>query len=743
MGRLILVSNRLPFTIEKSGADNRLRQSSGGLVSAIKSYFDKDLDTHHRFREKVWIGSVDFSLQDFNQVKEQVALQAFSLEPVFIEEEAYSNYYNGFSNSTLWPLFHYFPSFVEFRKEYFDSYKKVNQQFAEKIFSIIKDDDVLWIHDYQLMLLPQLIRKQKPNATIGFFLHIPFPSYELLRLLPADWKTTLLAGVMGADLVGFHTHEYVQHFIQSVKMFIKIDNHFNLLHYKNRLVKADLFPIGVDYEKFSTADDAGVNEQINQFKAAFADKKIIFSVDRQDYTKGLMDRLQGYDQFLNDHPEWKEKVIFIQNVIPSRDNIPAYTERKKMLEELISTINGKYSSIQWQPIIYRYNHLEFEQLKALYKAADVALITPLRDGMNLVAKEYVASRSDGKGVLILSELTGAASELSEAILVNPIDRDEVAAAINHALSMSVAEQHRRMRMMQKRLKEYDVTRWVTDFLDQLDAVKMEQEKLKTKYVNESVLNKIIQHYQKSRKRLLLLDYDGTLSPFAAIPSQAQPSEELLRHLKQFTADRKNNVVLISGRDEKTLDNWFGNLRVLLVAEHGASIKYEANAWEKQFSKFPGWKEQVRPVMDLFATRCPGSLVEEKDNTLAWHYRNTAADLGFSRSRELMNTISHLLTNTPLQVVDGNKVLEVRQAGINKGTTALKLVEHFEADFVLCIGDDTTDEDMFNFLNGKGITIKIGNAATAANYNVATQAEVLPLLSRIINTSNTKEQNACT
>jgi trehalose 6-phosphate synthase/phosphatase len=743
MGRLILVSNRLPFSIEKSGIDNRLRQSSGGLVSAIKSYFDKHSDTQHQFSEKIWVGSVDFSLQDLNNVKEQVAEQAFSIQPVFIEEEEYNNYYNGFSNSTLWPLFHYFPSFVEFRKEYFDSYKKVNEHFAETILPIIKDDDVIWIHDYQLMLLSQLIRRQKPNASIGFFLHIPFPSYELLRLLPADWKSALLTGVMGADLVGFHTHEYVQHFIRSVKMIIKIDNQFNLLHYQNRLVKADMFPIGVDYEKFSADDDANVNEQINQFKNAFADKKIIFSVDRQDYTKGLMDRLQGYDQFLIDHPEWKEKVIFIQNVIPSRDNIPAYTDRKKMLEELIGTINGKHSSIQWQPIIYRYNHLEFEQLKALYKAADVALITPLRDGMNLVAKEYVASRNDGKGVLILSELTGAASELSEAILVNPIDRGEVAAAINQALNMSPSEQQRRLKMMQKRLKEYDVTRWVTDFLDQLQAVKVEQEKLQTKYINEQVLNRIIQQYQKSRNRLLLLDYDGTLSPFAAIPSQATPSEELLTHLKQFTADRKNNVVLISGRDEKTLSNWFGNLRVSLVAEHGASIKYEGRQWEKQFTPYPGWKEQIRPVMDLFSTRCPGSLVEEKENTLAWHYRNSAADLGFSRSRELMNTISHLLTNTPLQVVDGNKVLEVRQAGVNKGTTAVKLVEHFNADFVLCIGDDTTDEDMFNFLHGKGITIKIGSAATAADYNVATQSEVLPLLSKIINTSNTKEQNACT
>jgi trehalose 6-phosphate synthase/phosphatase len=739
MARLILVSNRLPFTIERTANDVRLRQSSGGLVSAIKSYFEKTNGVHHHFSAQIWIGSVDFSLQDMEAVKNQLSQQEFIIEPIMIDDNYYKNYYNGFSNSTVWPMFHYFPSLVEFRKEYFDAYKAVNQQFAEKILSILQDDDIIWVHDYQLMLVPQMIRKQKPSATIGFFLHIPFPSYELLRLLPTNWKSALLSGMMGADLVGFHTHEYVQHFTRSVRMIMKIESQFNLMLYRNRLVKAELFPIGVDFQKFHR-DDKKIDEQIKQVKNAFPGKKIIFSVDRLDYTKGLMDRLQGYDQFLHDFPNWQERVIFIQNVIPSRDNIPAYTDGKRLLEEFISTINGKHSSIQWQPIIYRYNHLEFDQMMALYKSADIALITPLRDGMNLVAKEFVASRTDRHGVLILSELTGAASELSEAIIVNPLDRTEVGNAINQALTMPLTEQEERMEMMQARLKDYDVTRWMSDFLDQLQTVKKEQQKMGVKFLDDRVVDKMLKEYRAAGKRLLLFDYDGTLAPFTRMPSQARPSKELMENLQLLSADEKNNVVLISGRDEATLSSWFGEIRISLVAEHGASLKYEGGEWEKQLMIHAGWKEQIRPIMQLFATRCPGSIVEEKENTLAWHYRNTTPDLGFARSRELMNTITQLVTNTPLQVVDGNKVLEVRQAGVDKGTTTNKLIHHFQPQFLLCIGDDTTDEDMFRVAGQQGYTIKIGTGVTAADFNLPNQTDVIPFILKLISSRNVREKN---
>src|SRR6186713_2776829 len=435
MGRLIIISNRLPFSLDREGDKVNIRQSSGGLVSAIKSYFENNSLNKGQFTEKLWMGVADFPQEDLDQaLASQEGPQDFGVLPVFVDKELYDNYYNGFSNSVLWPLFHYFSNLVEYETHYFDAYLQVNRLFAEKILPMLEPDDQVWIHDYQLMLLPQLLRQKKPDATIGFFLHIPFPSYEIFRLLPTEWKKTILHGVMGADLIGFHTYDYVQHFLHSVKMLLGVDNYFHTLQYQDRLVRIDLFPIGIDYNKFQqAANDPEVRENCNKIRSNLEDKKIIFSVDRLDYTKGLMQRLNGFEYFLEHYPEWREKMVFILNIVPSRSNITAYNDRKKMIEEKIGTVNGRFSSISWQPVIYRYNHLSFKELIALYQAADVALITPLRDGMNLVAKEYVASCASGRGVLILSELAGAASELSEAILVNPTDKADVASSITRAL----------------------------------------------------------------------------------------------------------------------------------------------------------------------------------------------------------------------------------------------------------------------------------------------------------------------
>ena len=730
MSRLIIISNRLPYSVETIGEEVRLRQSSGGLVSALKSYFERNAQGTGRFTEKIWVGSSDFSKYDWEISKNNMQGVDFTIEPLFIEEELYNNYYNGFSNSTIWPLFHYFPSITSYTKEHYDDYYKVNQLFAEKVASIMQPGDVVWVHDYQLMILPQLLRKIKPQAIIGFFLHIPFPSYEIFRMIPNEWKRNILEGLLGADLVGFHTYDYAQHFIQSVKMLLGVDNQYNSVQFKGRLVKIDLFPIGIDFNKFKDAVELpDVLAYHDELKNNFSDKKIIFSVDRLDYTKGLNSRLQGYENFLERYPEWKEKVIFIFNIIPSRHVIPTYMERKKLIEEKVSMINGRFSTIQWQPLIYRFNHLPFNELCALYRVADVGLITPLRDGMNLVAKEFVASCKKG-GVLILSELAGAASELNEAILVNPTDTEELADAIATALTMPLEEQISRMELMQARLADYDVERWVNDFLDQLASVKQEQDKMKVKLLDNKVADTIINDYSAAEKRCILLDYDGTLAPFTKIPSQAKPGTDLIDYLTRLAADKKNEVVIISGRDADTLEKWLGHLDINFVAEHGVFIKYKGADWQAQTIVSPEWKAQIRPMLQSYVTRCVGSLIEEKENTLTWHYRNTHPGLGFTRSRELLNNLLQLTANTPVQVIDGNKVLEIRLTGVDKGMTALKVLNRFEPDFVLCIGDDTTDEDMFKALENRAYTIKIGNASTAASYNILSQVDVLPFLNKL-------------
>lgn len=732
MGRLMIISSRLPFSLDKDGDKISIRQSSGGLVSAIKSYFENSATQRGDLTGKMWIGVADFPQGEWEQVQDSSEERPdFDVLPVFVEKDLYENFYNGFSNSVLWPLFHYFSTIATYESQYFDAYVQVNQLFAEKIVPLLEPGDVVWIHDYQLMLLPHLLRTKKPEATIGFFLHIPFPSYEIFRLMPTEWKKMLLHGMMGADLIGFHTYDYVQHFLQSVKMILGVENYFHNLQYQDRLVRIDLFPIGIDYGKFHmAATDPEVQEIRDKARSNLEDKKIIFSVDRLDYTKGLMQRLSGFEYFLERYPEWREKVVFILNIVPSRSTIPAYSDRKRQIEEKIGTINGKFSTISWQPVLYRYTHMSFNELVALYQAADAALITPLRDGMNLVAKEYVAS-STGKGVLILSELAGAASELSEAILVNPTDVFDVASSITRALAMPLYEQRNRISLMQRRLQEYDVFKWVNDFMDQLAQVKQEQQKQKVRVLDDKALAGIYRHYYGAGNRCLLLDYDGTLVPFTRIPSEAEPDNTVRELLTRLASDRKNHVVIISGRDGSSLDRWLGELPITLVAEHGASVKMRNGAWQQSVSVSDLWKEEIRRIMQLFVLRCAGSFVEEKPNTIAWHYRNTQTGLGFSRSRELLNTLSQLIQNTTLQVIDGNKVVEVRVAGFDKGATALKIISEQDPDFVLCMGDDTTDEDMFKALEGEAYTIKINGGASAAQYTILSQQRVPTLLNTLL------------
>jgi len=726
--RIILVSNRLPFQLQEKEGAYQLVQSDGGLVTALKSYFEQHVDDT-TFEEKLWVGSADFPEVRWKRfISKQKGPEQFAINPIFIESKVYNKYYNGFCNATLWPLFHYFPSYVVYDQDTFESYEKVNQLFAEHLLKIIQPHDTIWIHDYQLFLLPQLIREKVPTAHIGFFLHIPFPSYEVFRLLHRPWKEKIIRGLLGADLIGFHTHEYVQHFLKTVRMVLGYDHQYRAIVMEDRIVKADLFPLGVDYKKFhASAEMAEVKEEREKITSNLADKKIIFSVDRLDYTKGVNHRLQGFQRFLERYPEWKEKVVFVLVVVPSRQIISKYNERRKLIEEEVGSINGKYSTLSWQPIIYRYNHLNFNELCALYQAADVALITPLRDGMNLVAKEFVASCADQQGVLILSELAGAANELSEALLVNPLDENELAEAILQALTMDTDMQRSKLKLMQQRLKDYDVTSWVNDFLQQLADVKERQSKEKMKFITASVRKGIVNDYKLAHKRNLLLDYDGTLVNFTRLPQQAVPDKKLLSLLARLGTDPNTNLTIVSGRDAYVLDEWFKHVPVNLVAEHGASIKRVGQGWVTERNIDQEWKNVMRPTFEMFATRSPGSFIEEKSHTLAWHYRNVDAELGFIRSRELLDNLFHLVRNVHLQVIDGNKVIEVRVAGIDKGAAAKKIVDENTSDFVLAIGDDKTDEDMFRSLEKEAITIKVGPGHSLAHYSVTSPNEVISLL----------------
>lgn len=725
--RLILVSNRLPLKAVKQDGKTVFVESDGGLVSALKSYFEKNTGDH--FDEKYWVGAADFTEKKWLKATTRGELSStYTIEPIFVEEKTFDRYYNGFCNAIIWPLFHYFPSFVDFKEEEFFAYEEVNRTFRDKLLGFIKPGDTIWIHDYHLMLLPGMIREAMPGITIGFFLHIPFPSFEIFRMMHRDWKKKIINGLLGADLIGFHTSEYLQHFLKSMTMVSGLDHRYREVFNKKGIVKADLFPIGIDFDKFhDTKNNEAVLNHRQAIRERFGEAKIIFSVDRLDYTKGVTHRLAGFAKFLELYPDWRGKVVFIMVVVPSRQIVSKYNERRKMIEEQVSRINGKYSTLEWQPIIYRYNNLGFDELCALYQSAHAALITPLRDGMNLVSKEYVASRVDGDGVLILSELAGAANELGEAMLVNPFDKTEVAKKINAALIMPVEDQKNCMTIMQQRLRENDVVTWVARYFHELKDIKMRQKELGIRLIDTKITDNILQSYRQASKRLLFLDYDGTLVPIESRPAYAKPNHELLDLLNQLSTSPSTEVVIISGRNFKILEEWLGHLSIHLVAEHGASFRLKGERWQHYTDIDSSWKGLIKSTFDLYETRTPGSFVEEKEYTIAWHYRNVDEELGFIRSRELLDNLYHLVRNTHLNVLDGHKVIEVRAAGIDKGIATGKIMELFPSDFIFAMGDDKTDEDIFNVLKGRGVTVKVGSDLSAAEYNVRNQREAFRLL----------------
>lgn len=731
--RLFIVSNRLPVTVNVAKEQVSITTSSGGLVSAINSYLQNINGHENHFTQTFWVGMAGYSAATWSQAVNDIPKDDFTCLPVFINKKCYDQYYNGFSNSVIWPLFHYFPSYVEYNQAYYLNYIEANKAFLEVLLAEVTTGDTVWIHDYHLMPLAGMLRAHRPDITIGFFLHIPFPSFEVFRIMPTRWQEEIMQGILGADLIGFHTIDYATHFLSSAQMILGLDNEMHILRYQNRLIKVDVFPISIDFNKFFDAYDKPEVATIRaKLSNSFKDKKVIFSVDRLDYTKGVFNRLRAFEFFLLQNPQYIGKVVFILVVVPSRNGIVKYAERKRMIDEYIGQINSSIGKVHWQPVIYQYKNLRFEELVAMYSFCDLALITPLRDGMNLVAKEFIASRKDKKGVLILSEMAGASRELTDALIINPNDTEGISHKIKQGLEMPPDEQAKTLAIMQQRVKNYDVTAWAEDFLVQLEAIKKRQKELEVTYIDDNTSNLLLSKYAAASHRLLLLDYDGTLIPFSSMPDMAVPGERLLALLNELAQNPKNTVFLISGRDSQTLERWFGSIPVNIIAEHGAKIKTGRGHWRNEIESPAAWKGQIESIMQVYVRRCANSFIETKDFSVAWHYRNANKEQGKLRASELYLQLEGYINNTGLQVIMGNKVIEVRNGGINKGSATNKVLKNHNYDFILSLGDDTTDEDMFRELAqvDHAFTIKIGQDATFAKYNVESPGMVLSLLDRV-------------
>lgn len=734
--RLIIVSNRLPITLVKNEGGFQFKESVGGLVSGLSAYLGSLKDSYFKKSDYLWVGwpgsAVDKKSE--KKIKTEI-LTKYNAYPVFIPERAMDKFYLGFCNKTIWPLFHYFPSYMVWDNDYWEHYLNVNETFCNSLLEIYEPDDILWVHDYHLMLLPALIRKKRPDATIGFFLHIPFPSFEIFRLLPSKQRIEILKGMLGADLIGFHTHEYTQYFLRCVLRILGVTHNFGQIFIDGRSIKVDTFPMGIEFHKYNNAlNDPRVIKEREKLKRTLGGFKVILSIDRLDYTKGTVNRLRAYELFLEKNPEWHNKIILIMIVVPSRIGVEHYQLMKKQIDEMVGKINGKFGSINWTPIIYQYKFLSFHSLSALYSLSNVALVTPLRDGMNLVAKEYVAGRKDRTGVLILSEMAGTSKELREAIIINPNNIEEIAQAIVDALNMPEDEQIRRNQAMQDRLRAYDVIKWADEFIIALKDIKNEQKKLQTKLLDLNLKNQILKDYKNAKRRLLFLDYDGTLVPFSPLPYLAKPSDEVLRILNQLSRHENNTVVLISGRDKDTLGKWFADLNIYLVAEHGIWIKDKNSEWRLLKELVNTWKPQIIPILKRYTNRLKDSFIEEKDFSIAWHYRNADPEEGSEVAKELIDELVHLTANIDLLVMHGKKAIEVRNSGVHKGTACQQFISRGEYDFILAIGDDWTDEDMFGVLPENAYTIRVGMECSYARYNLHSPTDVLKLLNELLEIS---------
>ncbi|MBN2105171.1 bifunctional alpha,alpha-trehalose-phosphate synthase (UDP-forming)/trehalose-phosphatase [bacterium] len=723
MSQLIIVSNRLPVSVEKEAEEFKLQQSMGGLATGLSSY--------HQNRESIWIGWNGIASDELRQ-KEPEEINRLLWEhdhchSIFISSGELNLYYYGFCNRTLWPLFHNFPTFVAYDENQWQCYRNMNERFRDAVLNYAQPDDTIWVHDYHLMLLPGLLRQALPDAKIGFFLHTPFPSYEIYRLLP--WRKEILKGLMGANLIGFHTHDYVNHFFNSVRRLIGMEHSFGQYMVNNHALIVDAFPMGIDYKRFAGKTEGKQKKEHVQSKWD-ENTKIILSVDRLDYTKGILHRLAAFDQFLEKHPEYHYKVTMLLIAVPSRTHVASYRELKDQLDQVIGRLNGKYASINWMPVWYFYRGFSLEKLIELYRIADVALLTPIRDGMNLIAKEFVAAQVDKQGGLILSEMAGAANELPEALIVNPNDTKAVAEAIYRALEIPAEEWSRRNRFMRERIRRYDIYTWVHDFMQHLESVVRKDQSIGTHRFRQKDEEQLITNYRRSAHRLLLFDLDEFLMDPDRMKSESPERPIMAEILMRLSREPDNEVVLLSGLDQDKLTDMFEKSSVHLYASQGAWIREYEEEWHEYLRPDTSWKQIITPILDSFVSRTPGSYIDEQAYSLFWHYEKVSPKLREARIAELKSTLIGLTANHDVKVGHGYSYIEVRSSGLSKARNVSFWLSSRSWDFILAIGDDWTDEEIFSVLPSSAYSIKIGSEWSKARFWISKPEEVQRLLDQL-------------
>jgi trehalose 6-phosphate synthase/phosphatase len=717
MTRTLILSNRLPLSVSWEGEGVKVVPSSGGLATGLAPI--------HERGESLWIGwpgpTDGLSRGELSEL--EAALARLRYQPVFLTREQVEAYYERFSNGTLWPLLHYRIDQVAPDEADWNAYREVNRLFARAVAAQWRPGDLVWVHDYQLLLVPGMLRELQPAARIGFFLHIPCPSAAILRALPQARE--ILASLLGADLVGFHTATYARNFQEALLRLVGATVKGDEARHAGRRTHVGVFPMGIDAQAYSTlADEKETLEVARRWRKGDKARWLV-GIDRLDYTKGIPGRLMAFERLLSEHAELRGKVRFVQVAVPSRGGVEAYKRFRSLIEGLIGNIQGTFGIPDWTPVRYLHRSLSRRDVVALYRAADVLLVTPMRDGMNLVAKEFVASRNDEDGVLLLSEFAGASAELPDAVTVNPYDVAGSAQAIYEALNLSRDERRTRMRSMRTRVFAHDGASWARSFLDALsnNGANPGPGACSPHWLEEA---------RSARELCLLLDYDGTLVDFKEDPAEAKPDHELLELLQRLAQRPHTQLHVVSGRTRADLDRWLGELPLHLHAEHGLWSRRLRAPWKRlPVAQLPA-RGPIRGILEELHGRLPGSRVEEKEESLAFHWRGSEARFAEKQVRELELTLRVLVGGEGVRIQRGACVLEVRNAGGSKGVVALAARENAGEDALLvAIGDDATDEELFEAVHPGGIAIKVGDGESRADTRLQDVAAVRQALAGLL------------
>ncbi|CAM6105282.1 unnamed protein product [Calypogeia fissa] len=716
--RLLVVANRLPVSATRKGDEWSLELSAGGLVSAL-------LGVKQNFETR-WIGWAGVPVQDeLGRNALSTALAEKGCVPVFLDDETVDQYYNGYCNNVLWPLFHYIGLPQEDRlaatrslQSQFAAYKRANKLFAEAVYSQYQEGDVVWCHDYHLMFLPKSLKELNSNMKVGWFLHTPFPSSEIFRTLPL--RSELLKAVLTADLVGFHTYDYARHFVSACTRILGVEGTPEGVEDQGKLTRVAAFPIGIDPERFIEALETDVvKSHIQELRARFAGRKVMLGVDRLDMIKGIPQKLLAFEKFLEENPEWRDKVLLVQIAVPTRTDVHEYQRLTSQVHEIVGRINGRFGTLTTVPIHHLDRSLAFHELCAVYAITDVALVTSLRDGMNLVSYEYVACQNGRKGVLVLSEFAGAAQSLGAgAILVNPWNVSDVAMSIEDALTMSEAERNERHRHNFMHVTTHTAQAWADTFVSELNDTIVEAE-LRTLRIPPTLPTEMaIKAYQESSNRLLILGFNSTMTAQVEAPRRRGPDQikemklrlhqGLRRTLSILCDDPKTTIVILSGSEREILDEAFRDFDVWLAAENGMFLRHTRGEWMTTMPEHLNmdWVESVQLVFDYFCERTPRSYVEARETSLVWNYKYADVEFGRVQARDMLQHLwTGPISNAAVDVVQGGKSVEVRPVGVSKGAAIDRILgeivhsRHMTSpiDYVMCIGHFLSkDEDVYTF-----------------------------------------------